>query len=214
MSRKPAPPAMPPAKVAVTLFDWFISTVQVVARPPQAPVQPVKVAPVAGEAISVTVAFRAKFAEQMTPPLPQLIAPVPPLTLPLPVTVTVSFGSGAKVAVTLRDDVHRQVALVGRARAGRPRPSREHEAVVRGRLQDDGRVGALLLGAAARPVARDPTALDPAAAGDRDRQVDDIGRLDPVGAERLVGVHLDRAGVVGVVARAAPAGEDPARSTD
>ena len=102
VSRKPAPPTVPPAKVAVTLFDSFIRTVQVVPDPPQAPVQPVNVAPVAGEAISVTVAFRAKFAEQMTPPLPQLIAPAPPLTLPLPSTVTVSFGSGAKVAVTLR----------------------------------------------------------------------------------------------------------------
>ena len=53
-------------------------------------------------AISVTVALKAKFAEQMTPPLPQLIAPAPPLTLPLPFTVTVSFGSGANVAVTDR----------------------------------------------------------------------------------------------------------------
>jgi hypothetical protein len=102
VSRKPAPPAVPPTKVAVTLFDWFISTVQVVPDPPQAPVQPVKVAPVAGVAINVTVALNAKFAEQMTPPLPQLIAPAPPLTLPLPFTVTVSFGSGANVAVTDR----------------------------------------------------------------------------------------------------------------
>ena len=67
VSRKPAPPAVPPAKVAVTLFDWFISTVQVVPDPPQAPVQPVKVAPVAGEAIRVTVAFRAKLPEHKSP---------------------------------------------------------------------------------------------------------------------------------------------------
>jgi hypothetical protein len=76
--------------------------VQLVAVPPQAPVQPVNVAPMAGVAISVTVAFWAKFAEQMTPPLPQLIAPVPPLTLPFPLTVTVSFTASANVAATLR----------------------------------------------------------------------------------------------------------------
>jgi hypothetical protein len=103
VSRKPAPPAMPPTKVAVTLFDWFISTVQVVPDPPQAPVQPVKVAPVATEAIRVTVAFWAKFAEQMMPPLPQLIVPTPPLTLPLPLTLTLRVtGAATKVALTVR----------------------------------------------------------------------------------------------------------------
>ena len=40
--------AGPPVNVAVTLFDWFIDTVQVVRAPPQAPVQPANVAPVAG----------------------------------------------------------------------------------------------------------------------------------------------------------------------
>ena len=46
-----------PLNVAVTFLDWFIETVQVVAVPPQAPVQPRKVAPVAGVATSVTEAF-------------------------------------------------------------------------------------------------------------------------------------------------------------
>ena len=81
---------VPPVNVAVTLFDWFICTVHVVAVPPQAPVQPVKVAPVAGVATSVIDALAVKFEEQMLPPFPQLIAPLPPLTLPLPLTVTAS----------------------------------------------------------------------------------------------------------------------------
>ncbi|HEY3086736.1 MAG TPA: hypothetical protein VGJ59_01560, partial [Jatrophihabitantaceae bacterium] len=99
---KPVPPVVPPLKAAVTFFDWFIATVQVVAVPPQAPVQPVKVAPVAGVATSETVAPDAKFAEQMFAPAPQLIAPVPPLTLPLPLTVTVNSIVCVNVAVTLR----------------------------------------------------------------------------------------------------------------
>jgi hypothetical protein len=68
VSRKPAPPTVPPAKVAVTLFDSFIRTVQVVPDPPQAPVQPVKVAPRAGVATSDTDVPWAKGAEQIVAP--------------------------------------------------------------------------------------------------------------------------------------------------
>jgi hypothetical protein len=49
-------PGAPPVKVAVTLRDWLIDTVQVVAVPPQAPDQPVKVEPTAGVATRATVA--------------------------------------------------------------------------------------------------------------------------------------------------------------
>jgi hypothetical protein len=87
--------------VALTLFDAFIRTVQVVTVPPHAPLQPVNVAPVAGVAVSVTVLLMVKLAEQAVPPRPQLIAPFPPLTLPLPVTETVSCAVGTKVAETV-----------------------------------------------------------------------------------------------------------------
>ena len=92
---------VPLKNVALTLFEVLINTVQVVAVPPHAPLQPMKVAPVAGDAVSVTVELRSKLAEQAFPLLPQLIAPLPSLTLPLPVTATVSWGAAAKVAVTV-----------------------------------------------------------------------------------------------------------------
>ena len=92
---------VPPENVALTVLDALISTVQVVADPPHAPLQPMKVPPVAGDAVSVTVEFWAKFAEQAFPLLPQLIAPPPPLTLPLPVTPTTSWAVGAKAAETV-----------------------------------------------------------------------------------------------------------------
>ena len=101
--------------VAVTLLGWLIETVQVVAVPPQAPVHPRKVAPVAVVATSVTEAFCEKFAEQMFAPSPQLIAPLPPLTPPFPTTLTLSVFAGVKVAVTAALAVHRH-------RAGRHRP--------------------------------------------------------------------------------------------
>src|SRR6185295_4499503 len=98
-------PLTPPLKVAVTLFAWFISTVQAVEVPPHAPVQPTNVPPVDGVATRVTVAFAAKFAEQMFAPLPQLTAPDPPLTLPFPTTLTVSgTGAATKVAVAVRSE--------------------------------------------------------------------------------------------------------------
>src|SRR5579884_2879908 len=90
------------AKDAVTLFDAFIETVQVVAVPPHAPVQPRNAPPAGGVATSVTLALAANGAEHTFAPLPQLIAPLPPLTFPVPLTVTLSVTEGAKVAVTLR----------------------------------------------------------------------------------------------------------------
>ena len=71
--------------------------------PPQAPSQPRKTPPVAGVAVSVTVSFCTKFVAQEVPPLPQLILPVPPVTMPLPVTATLSSGpvGFVNVAVTL-----------------------------------------------------------------------------------------------------------------
>jgi hypothetical protein len=94
------PAAVPPLKVAVTLFDWLIEIVQVVAVPPQAPVQPRNVAPVAAVATSEAVAPTAKFAEQMLAPPPQLIAPLAPVTLPLPLIVTERRFAWVNVAVT------------------------------------------------------------------------------------------------------------------
>jgi hypothetical protein len=90
----------PAVKVAVTLFEAFIRIVQVVDVPPQAPLQPVNAAPVAGVAVSETVSSATKFAEQTLALLPQLISPPSPLMLPLPLTLTVSWTAGAKVAVT------------------------------------------------------------------------------------------------------------------
>jgi hypothetical protein len=86
--------------VAVTPLPESISTVQVVAVPPQAPLQPANVSPTAGVAVSVTVSPIGNFAAQTFPPAPQLIAPLPPLTFPLPETPTVSWTTGVKVAVT------------------------------------------------------------------------------------------------------------------
>src|SRR5581483_4266702 len=101
VSAKPVP-VVPPVKVAVTSRACVISTVHGVAVPPHAPVQPAKTPPVEGVATSVTVAFWAKFAEQISPPSPQLIAPAPPLTLPLPLTVTFSGTAWVNVATTVR----------------------------------------------------------------------------------------------------------------
>src|SRR5579884_445862 len=92
---------VPALNFALTLLEELIETVQVVAEPPQAPVQPRKLAPVCGVATSVTVAFAAKGAEQTLAPLPQLIAPLPPLTFPAPLTSTLSVTACAKLAVTL-----------------------------------------------------------------------------------------------------------------
>lgn len=91
---------VPPENVALTLFEAFIRMVHVDEVPPQAPLQPRKVAPAAGSAFSVTVLLFANFAAQTFPLLPQLIAPLSPLTFPLPETVTASWASGENVAET------------------------------------------------------------------------------------------------------------------
>lgn len=87
-------------KVAVTLFAAFMTIVQLGFAPPQAPLQPLKPAPVAGVAARETVVPTATLAEHVSPLLPQLIAPPPPLTFPLPDTATRSSTTGENVAVT------------------------------------------------------------------------------------------------------------------
>jgi hypothetical protein len=81
-------------KVAVTLFAEVIVTVQVVAVPLHAPPQPLKVAPVSGVAVSVTVAPFVSLAAQVVSPEPHLIPP--PEMVPSPVTETPSANSDAE----------------------------------------------------------------------------------------------------------------------
>ena len=77
-------------------------TMQVVCVPLQAPLQPVKLAPVATDAVSVTMVPMPKFSEQS---LPQLMPAGDDVTVPkaapLPARVTVSASSSVKVAVTV-----------------------------------------------------------------------------------------------------------------
>jgi hypothetical protein len=79
---------MPPVNVAVTLFAAFIVTEQVVELPLQAPPQLVKLAPLSGVAVSVTVAPEVWFTVHVVSPEPHVIPP--PVTVPLPVTETPS----------------------------------------------------------------------------------------------------------------------------
>jgi hypothetical protein len=103
--RLTVPEVVPPENVAVTLFAAFIVTVQVVEPPLQAPPQLVKLAPLSGVAVSVTVAPVVSFTVHVVCPDPQLIPP--PVTVPLPVTETPSGNWDAvpdeplKEAVTL-----------------------------------------------------------------------------------------------------------------
>jgi hypothetical protein len=92
--------AFPLKNLAVTLLDWLRTTVQVVDVPPQAPLQPLKVASSEGVAVSVTLVPIARFAAHVLPLLPQLIVPPPLLTFPSPDTVTESCTACANVAVT------------------------------------------------------------------------------------------------------------------
>lgn len=90
----------------------LIDTVQVRAVPVHDPLQPVKVVPVAGVAVSVTEVPLAKLAEQLVAPVPlEAVAQDSPvgaeLTVPeLParalVTLRPSVKRGVKVAVTVR----------------------------------------------------------------------------------------------------------------
>jgi hypothetical protein len=70
---------------AVTLLAVLMVRVQIVAVPEHAPLQPEKVEPDAGDAVSVTLVPEAYDSEQ---PVPQLM-PVP-VTVPEPLLVTVS----------------------------------------------------------------------------------------------------------------------------
>lgn len=72
-------------KVAVTDLAADMVTVQVVDEPEQAPPQVEKVAPVEAAAVSVTLAFSVKFAEQVEP---QLMPEGELVTVPLPVLLT------------------------------------------------------------------------------------------------------------------------------
>lgn len=102
------------AKVAVTLRVAVMARAQVVAVPVQAPLQPVKVEPAAGLAVSVTLVPVLKLAAQLDAVTPAAVgvAQLMPAgledTVPeaeveprLDLTVRV-FGASAKVAVTLR----------------------------------------------------------------------------------------------------------------
>ena len=101
--------------VAVTLRACVIDTVQVPVALVQAPLQPAKVEPAAGVAVSVTDVPLATFAEQVAP---QLMGP--PATVPVPVPIFVMLSGNVdellKVAVTLRaaviDTVQVPVTLV------------------------------------------------------------------------------------------------------
>src|SRR2546426_805216 len=88
-------------KVAVTVVAAFSVTVQapLLEQPP--PVQPVKVEPAAGVAVSVTAVPAVKLAEQVAP---QVIPAGEPGTVPLPVPAGVTVrvkGWRVKVAVTV-----------------------------------------------------------------------------------------------------------------
>ena len=82
------PGAPPPVNVAVTLFAADMVTAHALAVPVHAPLQPLKSAPEAGAAVSVTVDPAVWPALHVEPPLPQLM-PLP-VTRPAPVTETES----------------------------------------------------------------------------------------------------------------------------
>jgi hypothetical protein len=91
-------------KAAPTLRATLIVTLQAPV-PVQAPLQPRKVEPLAGVAVSDTVVVEGKLAPQVAP---QLIPAGELVTVPLPVPlfVTVSaFGAAAKVAVAFRAEL-------------------------------------------------------------------------------------------------------------
>ncbi|WP_197028781.1 MULTISPECIES: hypothetical protein [unclassified Methylibium] len=77
-------------KLAVTVRDACIETVQVLAVPAQSPPQPLKTRPAAGVAVSVTDVALSKPALQLAP---QLMPAGEDTTLPLPLTATESVLS-------------------------------------------------------------------------------------------------------------------------
>jgi hypothetical protein len=92
------------AKVALTFRAWLMVTVQL-AVPVQAPLQPLKVEPVAGAAVKVTTVPAVNEAEHVAPQLMPagLLATVP---VPAPVLLTVSvLPADTPVPVTSREIV-------------------------------------------------------------------------------------------------------------
>ena len=99
-------------KAAVALRAALIGTVQVRAVPVHEPLQPVKVVPVAGVAVSVTEVPLLKLAEQLVAVVPVAAVAhdrpagaeltVPELTARALVTVRASAKRRVKVAVTVR----------------------------------------------------------------------------------------------------------------
>src|SRR5215469_3281349 len=86
-------------KVAVTLRAWVILTVQVPVPLHPSPLQPVKVEPLAGAAVSVTLVPRSKGALQV---LSQFTPVGVLITVPLPVppVLTVRVNAGKVSAKT------------------------------------------------------------------------------------------------------------------
>ena len=81
------------ANVAVTFRAAFIVTVQVLAVPVQPPLQPVKVDPAAGAALSVTTVPDVNEVEQVVPQL-----------MPAGALVTVPLPAPALLTVSAKDD--------------------------------------------------------------------------------------------------------------
>jgi hypothetical protein len=104
---RPAPPTLtvrircdePGPNVAVRDVEADVTTVHTVAEPLQLPPQPVKVATVLGDSVSVTDVPVAWGSVQSVAPLPQSI-PLP-VIFPLPDTLTVSVGPLAEVKVAV-----------------------------------------------------------------------------------------------------------------
>ena len=88
--------------VAVTLRAWLIVTTQLPA-PVQAPLQPVKIAPLAAVATSVTLVPLATLALQFAPQsmVPAGFEATEPVPDPALLTVSGKVGGGSKVAVTV-----------------------------------------------------------------------------------------------------------------
>ena len=69
---------------------WLIVTVHARLAPEQSPDQPVKLWPVPGVAVSVTLVPAPYVSEQKVLPLPQLIVPTFAATVPFPPTESAS----------------------------------------------------------------------------------------------------------------------------
>ena len=86
------------AKLAVTFWDALIVTVQVEADPLHAPPQPVKLEPLKGAAVSVTLEPDAKLAVQVAPQAkPAGVLETPPVPVPALLTVTAKVCGATKL---------------------------------------------------------------------------------------------------------------------